>query len=303
MDIRVLVDCANELGENPLWDVQEQRFYWIDGLKREIWRCAADGSEVKTWTAPESVGTIGSMALRKSGGAVLAAESGLYFYDFDSGRLDFIAHPEEGRHNVRVNDGKVDSRGRFVFGSLDLDAVFPPDPQNPPAPRGTIYRLDADRKVQKLAGGEIIISNGPCWSPDNTTFYFADSWADAIYAYDWDEAAGALSNRRIFTQFGKRVVPDGGTVDAEGYVWNVTNGGYSGDGALWRFAPDGRLDRKISMPVHKPTSLMFGGRDLDVIYVTSNRLPSETPESPHDGALFAIHGLGIRGLPERRFAG
>ena len=301
-DIRIFVDCANTLGENPLWDVEEQRFYWIDGMSREISRCAPDGSGVRTWTLPESIGAIGSMALRKKGGAVLATESGVQFFDFDSGDLELIAHPEAGNHHVRINDGKIDSRGRFVFGSLDIDAVFPPDPANPPAPRGRLLRLDADLTVHTL-GGDIIISNGPCWSPDNATFYLADSWADKIYAYDWNEAAGTVSNRRVFATFDQRGLPDGGTVDAEGYIWNVTNGGYTGDGALWRFAPDGSLDRKIAMPVFKPTSLTFGGPDLDVIYVTSNRLPSEVAEKPHDGAVFAIYSLGIRGLPERRFNG
>ena len=301
-DIQVLVDCANMLGENPLWDVEEQRFYWVDGMGHQIWRCADDGSDVRSWTLPESVGAIGSMALRKAGGAVLATEAGVQFFDFESGVLERIAHPEEGKHHVRINDGKIDSRGRFVFGSLDIDAVFPPDPANPGAPRGQLYRLDSDRKVHALADG-IIISNGPCWSPDNSTFYLADSWADKIYAYDWDEAAGTVSNRRDFASFEQRTVPDGGTVDAEGYVWNVNNGGFSGEGALWRFAPDGTLDRKIVMPVFKPTSMIFGGPNLDVIYVTSNRLPSEVAEKPNDGAVFAIRGLGIRGLPERRFTG
>ncbi len=301
-DIRVLVDCANMLGENPLWDVDEQRFYWVDGMSHQIWRCAPDGSGVRTWTLPERVGAIGSMALRKNGGVVLATESGVQFFDFESGELELVAHPEEGKHHVRINDGKVDRSGRFVFGSLDIDAVFPPDPANPPAPRGQLYRLDSDRTVHTLADG-IIISNGPCWSPDNATFYLADSWADKIYAYDWNESAGSVSNRRDFANFKQRGLPDGGTVDAEGYVWNVTNGGYTGDGALRRFAPDGRLERKIPMPVFKPTSMIFGGPNLDVIYVTSNRLPSEFAKMPHDGAVFAIHGLGIRGLPERRFDG
>jgi len=91
-------------------------------------------------------------------------------------------------------------------------------------------------------------------------------------------------------------------VDAEGYVWSALVYG----GKLLRFAPDGSLDREINMPVKKVTSVMFGGPDLDVLYVTSMAKPP-LPRFPDDvqlrGSLFAVTGLGVRGVPEARFAG
>ena len=87
---------------------------------------------------------------------------------------------------------------------------------------------------------------------------------------DLSAAAGAVSNRRSFTSFeGRDGAPDGATVDAEGYVWSALVYG----GKLLRFAPDGSLDREIDMPVKKVTSVMFGGPDLDVLYVTSMAKP------------------------------
>lgn len=293
-DIRVCVNCTNTLGEGPLWDVEEQRLYWLDGMKGQILRCAADGSDVTTWELP---GEIGSMALRTQGGALVALSTGLHFFDFDSGKLDFICHPEEGKENVRLNDGKVDSRGRFVVGSLDMGS-FEPGAER----RGTLYRLDPDLSLHRLDDG-ISVSNGPCWSPDGATFYFTDSSDDAIRAYDWDLETGAATNKRIFTQLATASIPDGGTVDAEGYVWTAANGAFTGVGELRRYAPDGTLDRTVAMPTPKPTSLMFGGPELDILYVTSMNIPGEVAETPFDGKLFAVHGLGIRGLPEYRFGG
>jgi len=76
------------------------------------------------------------------------------------------------------------------------------------------------------------------------------------------------------------------------------------DGKLTRYAPDGSVDRVIDMPVKKVTSVMFGGPDLDVLYVTSMAKPP-LPRFPGDGvlrgSLFAIRDLGIRGVPEPRF--
>ena len=145
-----------------------------------------------------------------------------------------------------------------------------------------------------------MVSNGPCWSP-RQDFYFADTWSGEIWAYDCDPASGAISNRRTFTRVDASGggAADGSTVDAEGYLWNAQ----VYDGKLVRYAPDGSVDRVIEMPVKKVTSVMFGGPELDVLYVTS--MAAAAAALPQDGvargSLFALHGLGVRGEP--RFGG
>ena len=295
-DIRTIFDGANALGEGPLWDVAEQRFYWIDSMNGLIFRATAEGREMEQWTLPSN---IGSMALRKQGGALVALESGLHFFDFKTGKAEFIAHPEEGKDHVRLNDGKVDRQGRFVVGSLDM-AMFSPNP--PPEARGRLYRLDTDLSLTEL-DANIGCANGPCWSIDDKTFYFADTFAGQIYAYDWDAKTGTPSNRRSFTDTIKPGLPDGATVDSEGYYWNAFNGTGAGQGEVRRYAPDGTVDRRIELPSLKVTSLMFGGPELDILFVTSMSMNGFPEDRPCDGALFAVHGLGIRGVPEPRFGG
>jgi len=294
VEIKVLVDCDQIVGEGPLWDVAEQRLYWVDALKGEIWRCTADGSEVQTWNVP---GEIGCLALRVQGGGLLALDTGLHFFDFESGALQFLAHPEEGKEGVRFNDGKVDRNGRFVVGSLDMMAATPGAPW-----RGRLFRFDTDLSLHEIDTG-YWCSNGPCWSPDNATFYHAESKTDAVYAFDWNAKSGVPTNKRIFVQLEKGSVPDGATIDEDGYLWSALNGAESGDGELRRYAPDGTLDRVITMPTPKVTSIMFGGPDLDVAYVTAMNIDTGIPKTPMDGRLLAIHGLGVRGLPEPRFGG
>ncbi len=291
MRIEVLVDVKTILGEGPLWDVQEQRLYWIDSLGCNIFRCTEDGREIRAWDVPAP---IGSMALRSRGGAVLSLANGFHFLDFKTGETSLIVDPEADKPNNRLNDGKVDKRGRFIAGSMDTMEE---------GPNGALYRLDADLSLHKLDDG-IIVSNGPCWSPDGGTFYFADTWSGEIWAYDYDLDTGAVANRRTFAKIDTSGggVADGATVDAEGFVWSAQV--YAGK--LVRFAPDGSTDRVIEMPVKKVTSVMFGGPNLDVLYVTSMAKPP-LPRFPGDGvlrgSLFAIHDLGIRGVPEPRFAG
>lgn len=290
MRIEVLVDVKTTLGEGPLWDVEEQRLYWIDSFDGRVFRCTADGRELRAWDVPQK---IGSMCLRKSGGAVVSLARGFHFLDFRTGEVSLIVDPEPDRPNNRLNDGKVDKWGRFVAGTMDTMED---------GPNGALYRLDADLAVTKLEG-DIIVSNGPCWSPDGNIFYFTDTWSGEISAYDYDQAAGTVSNKRCFC----RIPADGGafdgaTVDAEGCVWSA----HVYAGRIVRYRPDGDVERVIEMPVKKVTSVMFGGPDLDVLFVTSMAKPP-LPRFPSDGALrgslFAIHDLGVRGVPEPRFAG
>jgi sugar lactone lactonase YvrE len=132
--------------------------------------------------------------------------------------------------------------------------------------------------------------------------YHADSPERAIYAYDFNAKTGAIGKRRIFAVTTPPAgYPDGSTVDAEGFLWNAE---YAG-GRLVRYAPDGRIDRTIAMPVSRPTSCAFGGPKLDVLYVTSARqrmTAEEIQREPMAGGLFALE-VGIKGLPEPRFAG
>lgn len=289
MQIDVLIDVKTTLGEGPLWDIEQQRLYFIDSFGERIFRCTADGSEVRAWDVP---GKIGSMALTADGnGAICALGNGFHALDFQSGECTLIADPESNNPNNRLNDGKVDRRGRFICGSMDSSEE---------GPNGSLYRLDPDLSVHKIDSG-IIVSNGPCWSPDDKTFYFADSWSGEIRAYDYDIETGTPSNRRTFITLDANIgAPDGSTVDEQGYLWNAQ----CFDGCIKRYAPDGSLDRVIDMPVCKVTSVNFGGPNMDTLFVTSMAkppLPRFPGDGPLRGSVFAITGLGVHGIPEPRF--
>ena len=300
--IECVLECANHLGEGPVWDVEEGRLYWLDGTGRRVgkpalWRLDPRTGKVESWMLDRDVG---AMALRRGGGAVLALDDGFYFYDYDKAALEPIAKVDAGQPRTRLNDGKCDRRGRFFAGGMDDKEEL--------AICG-LWRLDADLSVTKVDGG-IICSNGPCWSPDDKTFYFADTFQEEFWAYDYDIAAGTVSNKRVFaTTKDDPGVADGSTVDAEGCLWNAQLIG----GELVRYAPDGKVERRIGMPVRNVTSVIFGGDKLDEIYVTSMARVKHPAVHEHfiqeqkpqfgAGHLYRIRGLGIEGVPEPRFSG
>jgi len=279
----------NILGEGPIWDVTEQALYWVDGEGRQIWRHDPASGAIKSWEVPD---TIGSMALRARGGAILALKTGIHLFDFDSGRTTPVANPEGNDPRTRFNDGKVDARGRFICATIDAELT---------KPLGSLYRVDADLSCTRLDSG-FALSNGPCWSPDDATFYFSDSRLATIFRFDYDVAAGTVSGRRVFADTRPLGgMPDGCTVDAHGRLWSAL----IGTGKVACFNPDGSVDHLLDVPPQLVTSVMFGGRNLDILYVTSiGGFPAEGIEPGEaDGGLWAIHGLGVRGRPETRFAG
>lgn len=292
MEIKVFVDVKTRLGEVPTWDPVRQRLFWVDIFDGRLFSCDEQGKDLKAW---ETLQKIGSYALRENhNGAIVALENGLHSLDFDTGDLDFIYHPEPDMPFNRLNDGGVDRQGRFVFGSMN---------RMEEDKTASLYRLNTDMTVQKLEEN-INTSNGICWNPKGDKFYFTDTWQGEIWSYDYASSDTALTNKKIFskidTQDGGSA--DGSTVDSEGYVWSAKV--YSGQ--LVRYAPDGTIDRIIKMPVKKVTSLAFGGKNLDVLFVTSMSQPP-LPRFPGDnqlrGSVFAIYGLGIQGVAETYFKG
>jgi sugar lactone lactonase YvrE len=223
---------------------------------------------------------------------VLAAGQGFLFLDED-GSIRELAQPEAGRADVRMNDGACDPQGRFWAGTMAYD-------ESPGA--GTLYRLELDGSCTTMLTG-LTIANGIGWSPDGLTMYLNDSGTGRVEAFRFEGSTGAISGRRTLVQ-GDRpgVVPDGLTVDAEGGIWVAWWGGANVD----RYAPDGSLLASVRLPVERPTSCAFGGRELATLFVTSARAGLDDDaraRQPDSGRVFSIVGLGVHGLPCEPYRG
>ncbi len=293
MEIKVLVDIKTKLGEVPTWDPIRQRLFWVDIFDGRLFSCDEHGGNLRAW---ETFQKVGSYALRENhNGAIVALEDGLHTLDFETGDLEFIANPEPNMPFNRLNDGAVDRQGRYVFGSMNRDEA---------EKTGKLYRLNHNLEIEVLET-DINTSNGVCWNKDGSQFFFNDTWQGEIWTYDYSAEDGApLTNKKVLAtvDMSDGGSADGATVDSEGYLWSAKV--YSGK--IIRYAPNGTIDRIIDMPVKKVTSLAFGGKNLDILYATSMSQPP-LPRFPGDnqlrGSLFAIHGLGVTGIPEVRFKG
>lgn len=291
MQIECVVPSRSKLGEGAVWDDRARMLWWVDigpGLVHRF-NPATGGND--SWDFGEPVGCL---AVREGGGLVLAAKSGFWFFDPATGARQKLSDPEADRPQNRFNDGTTDMQGRFWAGSMKDGG----DPER----RGRFYRLDPDLSVTPWKDG-IFTTNGLAFAPDGKTMYFSDSnpAERMIWACDYDTDTGTPGAPRVF--FDTRQVagrPDGGTVDADGCYWQAGVSGWQ----IYRITPDGRLDRTIDMPVEKPSKPMFGGPDLDILYVTSLGIGlTEGTHQPEAGSLFAITGLGVQGVRQARFPG
>ncbi|SFU22696.1 SMP-30/gluconolactonase/LRE family protein [Mesorhizobium sp. YR577] len=285
--IECVVQNHDQLGETPLWCERTQKIWWVD---IEQPRLQSFDPATGTHQAVEMPGTyLGSQALTVSGSRMVAIDLELQLFDTETATATSFAIVEQGVDN-RLNDGRVDPRGRLWIGTMDNQLH---------RPNGGLYRVDPDGTATRMAG-DIIVSNGIAFSPDGTTLYFTDTRRHVSWAFDLDLDDGAITNRRVFADYsatGDR--PDGACIDVDGCLWTAFFAG----GRIVRYRPDGAIDRQIALPVTNPTCLCFGGKDLKTLYVTSATkfLSSEQRAAePLAGSLFAIEGVG-QGLPENRF--
>jgi sugar lactone lactonase YvrE len=284
-----IIAAGNGCGEGVVWDSRRQLLWWTDIPGRRLHRHHWASRTTEVFETPERVGSFGLVA--GSDQLITAFESGIALYnpvlDTAADALTWLARPQAGVKGVRFNDGRVDRRGRFWCGTMvEEDGSLE---------TGNLYSIGAGQELRCHLRG-VRISNGLCMSPDGSQLYFADSPSRTIQIYDLNEPAGTLGQARHFAHSPEGALPDGATVDAEGYLWSAHWGGAS----VVRYAPNGRPERTLTVPASQPTCVCFGGPDLDLLFVTSAREGLDAAaldREPHAGDIFVYH-TGVQGLPE-----
>jgi sugar lactone lactonase YvrE len=289
VNVDVAFDVRAELGEGPIWDRHRQQLLFVDIPRGEVhaWEPVSGAHAVFDVGQP-----CGAVTPTVRGDWLVAARDGFLRLDPATGDTRLAAIVEDERPENRMNDGYCDARGRFWAGTLSMIGE---------SRAGALYRLDPDGRVTRVLD-RVTTSNGIDWSPDQRLMYYVDTGTRRIDVFDFDVDRGSIANRRTFVEIpeadGK---PDGLVLDADGHVWLALWGG----GAVHRYTPDGRLDRRLALPVTHPTKCAFGGPDLADLYITSARSP--VPEDarsvqPHAGSVLHCRP-GVRGRPAIPYAG
>jgi sugar lactone lactonase YvrE len=260
MNPETAVRCRCELGENPLWDERERALLWTDITGGALYRYVpSTGIHSRMYSGPP----VGGFTLQADGSLLLFQANKISRREPD-GRIRLLRTGVDPGMR-RFNDVIADPRGRVYAGTIGKDDV-----------RGGLFRIDRDGSIRCLFRGTGC-SNGMGFSPDERYFYWTDSTASRIFRFRYDADSGDLSERTVWVTVPEAEgIPDGMTVDSQGFVWSARWDGH----AVVRLDPLGREVERIPFPAAKVSSVTFGGPELDELFVTTARGESEDPESP-----------------------
>ncbi|PVD23871.1 hypothetical protein C0Q70_17145 [Pomacea canaliculata] len=284
---------AKHLAEGPHWDDVTQTLLYVDLTGHEMSLLCPKLDDNVTFVIP-----------RKQGGLMVGLGRTISQLNWSSHAVTKIVEVDQGTNN-RFNDGKCDAKGRLWAGERLI---------NPLVPAGgnifwwSLYSLDLHRTVRKQATN-FHLSNGLAWTDDNRTMFFVDSPVRKVYAFDFDLEGGNISKKRVAIDMATAApdiggVPDGMNIDMEGKLWVAF---YDG-GVIGRFDPvTGKHLQTLKFPVTQVTSMCWGGRNHDELYVTSGRQghPEEyfVQKEPLAGSVFRVTGSGYKGRAAHVYEG
>jgi D-xylonolactonase len=274
----LIADYENEVGEGPLWHPTEKRLYWIDIPPGRMYRYDPEtGEHEQVYQGPSA---IGGYTIQEDGSFLLFMERGAVAV-LRNGELEYLIEEIPAEREGRFNDVIADPAGRVFCGAM-------PDSTG----SARLYRLDTDGSLTQVLDG-IGLSNGLGFTPDGSQMYYTDSYAYKIYLFDYDRETGDITNQRVFVETDRNGVPDGMTVDADGYVWSARAGG----SALYRYTPDGAEVLSVAFPAKMVASCAFGGSGMDELYVTTIGGENRAEHGPGAGGLFRLRP-GVKGVPD-----
>jgi sugar lactone lactonase YvrE len=289
--IDIVANRGDLCGEGPLWKASAATLYWTDIAGQRLYRYRLPESHVELVHEGFEVCGLG---LHESGSFLAINSGGVWNWDLQNGP-ELVVQTIDDKKCV-LNDCIVDPEGRLFAGSCFFD------PNNPAYPSGYLFRIDVDGTGHVVDEG-IRLANGLGFSPDCKTLYFADSAERVIYAYDYRRTDGTIRNRRTFVRVpSTEGIPDGLTVDEDGFVWSAQWFG----GCIVRYDPDGKEERRIQLPAAQTSSLAFGGPGLTDIFITSAGMSDALslaptgyrPETGKVGGQLYHVDPGIRGREE-----
>jgi sugar lactone lactonase YvrE len=284
MQPEIILGAQATLGEGPAWDAKTRTLYWIDIVDRRIHyhRNDEDGF-IQLDVMP------GCLAPTRDGNLIVAAHASIIKLTPATAKQTILASVNEPANN-RFNDGKCDPAGRFLAGTMDMGEKVP---------SGALYSFNGSRVTRLL--GDVCISNGLAWSPDHKTFYHVDTPTREVKAFDYDLATGQIANPRVVIHVPEALGwPDGMTSDMDGNLWIAMWSGAQ----VARWDPQtGTLLEQIPLPAKLVTSCVFGGENLNELYITSARRGldhADLTAYKHSGSLIRVK-TQVQGMPTFEF--
>lgn len=293
--LALMLSQSAELGEGLQWHAATQRWWWTD----------IEGASLQAWSPSTGLlvsrlpDRLGCFAHTRSGQLLLGLAKRLCLGQLPDPSaaghqlmaLQQLVPVDASEPRTRINDGRCDRRGYFVFGTLNEA------PERRPI--GSFFQYSMRHGLRRLALPAVAIANSVCFSRDGATMYFCDSLSGLIQQCDYDAESAQVAGIRPFARLDSGA-PDGSVIDAEGCLWNAQWGAAQ----VVRYDPDGRPMQRYAVPVINPSCPALGGPEGDVLGVTTARQGmsrSALQVQPQAGSLFGLRLPAALALPEPLF--
>ncbi len=280
----IVADYACETGEGPLWHSDEQALYWVDIPRGRLFRYdpVLDEHAMIYEDRP-----IGGYTIQQDGSLLCFRDQGnVVVLDPQGNLVRTVVESVPALLTTRFNDVIAAPDGSVFAGTMSCAALA-----------GRLYQLTRDGRLSVILE-EQGTPNGMGFSPDEQWMYYQDSRAQKLWRFDYEAASGNLSDLRLLrtaSESGDRGRGDGLTVDTNGDLWSARWEG----GCVLQCDPAGVPRRHYDLPAECVTSVAFGGRDLNQLYVTSACGEARPDKGVAAGALFRLQP-GVAGRPEYR---
>jgi len=291
-DLELTLPHGATLGEGLLWHAG--RWWWtdIEAATLFAWRPGVGGPQF--CRLPDR---LGSFAHCRSGRVLLGLAKRLAVASLgeqlELHQLQTLAPVDAAEPRTRINDGRTDRRGYFVFGTMnearEKRAI------------ASFYQFSIQHGLRRLALPAVAIANSICFSVDGRTMYFCDTLSQRIQQCDYDAETAQVDNVRQFTQMDRADAwPDGSVIDTEGCLWNAQWGA----GRVARYDPEGQLMGVLNAPAAHTTCPAIGGEGGDQLMLTTARAElgrDALAAQPLSGSLFGLHLPKAQGIEDTLF--
>ncbi|MDC8786826.1 SMP-30/gluconolactonase/LRE family protein [Roseateles koreensis] len=287
------------LGEGLQWHEASQRWWWTDIQAATLHAWTPGSAQVLTARLPDRLGSFahcrsGRLLLGLAKRLVMASLPDLQASGSVTPGIQSLVPVDPAEPRTRINDGRTDRRGFFVFGTMNETAAER-------RPIGSFYQYSRQYGLRRLALPAVAIANSICFSPDGRRMYFCDTLTQRIMQCSYDAETAQVADLRVFVQLDDpKAWPDGSVIDADGCLWNAQWGA----GQVLQYSPEGERMRTVAMAASQVTCPAFGGDQMGTLMVSSareNLSREHLEQEPLAGSLFACQVPGLRGLADCLF--
>ncbi len=251
------VSCGFQFCEGPAWDSNGNLFV-SDCYGKYIAKITNNSKNIFSTASNEP------FTLNQTNGLAIDKEGYIYACDYGIGAIlkispegntKILANGFEGKKFNRPNDIVIDSHGNIFFTD--------PKTYNKDTLNGRVFKIEKSTNEVKLLIDGMAFPNGLAFSPDEQFLFVSESALNSICRFTY--VNNELKNKKNFITLPSGD-PDGLQFDKYGNLIVAHFGG----SAIYVISSEGKIIKKIETPGKKPSNIEFGGKNLNILYLTED---------------------------------